>query len=487
MSVIDFKRPRRGRGQPLGTPRGRLCVGFRTRDWNKVWYEPVAGALDANDNDAALEGEPELGLFRCGEGDPTAEEPTEGEVAWLPHFDVARMNSTSTKERRLQQKRYMHMAWTYCAATDQARVQALEARWTSPEHVQWRHWASWFKIATDWRRRQRRRSATAQELRNFRAGVAGIPPEERDITSEDSDEGYYGGGDDDGNDGGGGGGGAPRGSMGPPPRPSSGGAATSSNGRRRPGGSRVTSAGSITRPSRQGTAGSRRSGGNLFVSGGARDRSISSGRTEASGSINGEGEDNDDDDDDDSSHPWDSHNPTPGPDTPEPESPVRPRMPTGPGGAGGAGVALGFNPLPTPNTATRSLPGGSSRLGGTPGGSTRAGPSSLAAMNRLRPPNEWRNGAAERGREASLQSARAETPHVPDDDEMEEDIRRAAEVNGDMNEEEAFRRAREASAASQTQGHGEVNGTRGLPGGVLPSIENRDNEDGETDSTMGNA
>lgn len=133
--------------------RGRMLVGWRTRDWSKVFYERIGEP----DEDGAAE----LGLFCYPRGSPGRREPMEGEVKWLPHYDVANSESSTKRERIEMQKQFLTDAHRYLNTGDQASLTALEEELNQPGFSRWN---SWFDEAKKWKRknvrtRRKRRAA----------------------------------------------------------------------------------------------------------------------------------------------------------------------------------------------------------------------------------------------------------------------------------------------------------------------------------------
>jgi len=83
-----------------------LHVGYRDRDWSKVWFEP--DLTTKNDED-----ETDLLLYRLVAGKAKKREPMSGEVRWLPHFDPASFGSTSKEEKGRLQRQFLTDGYMY--------------------------------------------------------------------------------------------------------------------------------------------------------------------------------------------------------------------------------------------------------------------------------------------------------------------------------------------------------------------------------------
>ena len=486
---IEFNRPRQTRNPDPDASRGRLCVGLRKCDWTKVWYEPISTARNNDDrNTFDDEGAADLGLFKYNNpyGEPGFREPMEGEILWQPHFDPAKFDSTKKKERELLQKRFLSDAYNYCAELDPVKVPKMEKDLRDEKN---RRWTSWFDIARKWKTNDMR-------LRGYRRKAReDLVPDDMDINecdingdSSDDDDGDSGYGGDDSR------------AMPPPPVPPPSGG----NGKRRAEDARAKGSTSSSKRRRSSTNGLGPSSNSSMrdespypehmMSGGRGRRTPSRSQSVASDNIYGNGDDHDNDD---SSVDYDVRHPTP---TAEQNIPLRPQGPVSACGAGDAAFlqAYGINPHPTP-IATQSLRGGFRGMNSALG-SRRNGPSSVPLEGRdrsrtpdnasgrrgnLRPFNQWGRGAFggrehdEGGLAENIRVAGFEqSPPAPGD--PVEDLRRAAEINGAMTEEQALQSAREASVAMHR-----ASMDRELPNGVRPSTENENDEEDNNDNNNG--
>lgn len=163
---------------------GMLLVGHRSEDWSEVWYKPIEESVDED-------GTAEMQLQSDYRGEPKAREPMEGEVRWLPWFDIDRNDSVKKSERERKQKQFLYDAWRYLSEKDPVNVFDLEQDLDQPHR---RKWSVFFNDAMDWKKRQLRRNYIRRNnnetIRNARA--AGVPEEELEVDEEveSNDEGY---------------------------------------------------------------------------------------------------------------------------------------------------------------------------------------------------------------------------------------------------------------------------------------------------------
>lgn len=164
----------------------RLLVGFRRRDWTKVWYEPFLEGINVNED-----GDVPIALYQYVRGEAQAREPLEAEISWFPFYQPQNFQAVgpgAERARKIMQQRYLWDCWRYMAEQDAAKVAQLEDTLDNPND---RQWQAWFDMARKAKKKQAgaraaRRSArrqTAVEL----AEATGQTVSEIAINSDTSD------------------------------------------------------------------------------------------------------------------------------------------------------------------------------------------------------------------------------------------------------------------------------------------------------------
>ncbi|EMC92056.1 hypothetical protein BAUCODRAFT_274890 [Baudoinia panamericana UAMH 10762] len=191
MSII-FMLKRANSGNPEA--KGRLCVGYRSRDWTPVWYEPIIATGEDGEDIVQADNTAEVALFTGSTDTGAGDEfrgPMLGEVQWLPHYDPAKCESKSAKEREDMQKQFLYDCHMYLRETDGERVREMETE-TAPrglKNEQWPKWRSWFEEAKKWKRKMMARRAATRRVREKRAR-AGKGELEYDSELSEDDSAY---------------------------------------------------------------------------------------------------------------------------------------------------------------------------------------------------------------------------------------------------------------------------------------------------------
>lgn len=128
--------------------RGFLCVGYRKRNFKKVFYKPhlTDGEPEADDTLDVL-------LFHKPGAKADEDNPILSEVNWKPHFNPTTFDADDKKGRDYLHRWFLYRCWQYLAAkNDMDAMEALNRNQFAGDD--YNRWDTWVIDASRWRRRR---------------------------------------------------------------------------------------------------------------------------------------------------------------------------------------------------------------------------------------------------------------------------------------------------------------------------------------------